>query len=1000
MSKGLQWMCIFACLCGASVARAAQFQGQVTFNGMPLPGATITATQGSKTVTLSADENGYYTFADLADGSWKIEISMQGFTKLEQTMVIAPNSPTIRWEMKLLPAAEMLAQVKVVQAQAAPVVAPPPVSKKDASKTQTAAAPEPQRPAEDAPQASNDGLLINGSVNNAATSQYTLSPAFGNSRNGGKGLYTGGFAVILNNSALDARSYALGGVTSAKPAYSDVTTVLTLGGPIRIPHLMPRGPNFFVAYEWTRDSTGTTLTGLVPTTAQRAEALPGSGVTPIDPVALYLLSKYPLANVASTSNYNYQVPVLNSTHQDAMQSRLDKTIGNKNQIYGRFAFENSRSNQINLFGFVDKTEVLGLNSSVNWQHRFSSRLFLTLGFEFSRQRTHITPFFAGRENVSGGIGGNGATNDSANWGPPTLSFSSGISGLSDGQSAFNRNRTDGGTASASWYRVHHNFTFGGDFRREEFNYLAQQNARGSFTFDGSATGISDFADFLEGKAKTSSIAYGNADKYFRQSVYDAFFTDDWRVTPEFTLNAGIRWEYGAPMTELKGRIVNLNLAQGFATASAVCGSAHPNCPTGAGLPSSLIRPDRLGIEPRVGISWRPIPGSTLVIRGGYGVYDDTSVYESTALAMAQQSPISTNLSLNYSTCPSLFDVAFTQCNSIAPDPFAVDPDFRVGYAQTWQLSAQRDLPASMQATVTYSGVKGTRGVQEFLPNTYANGAANPCPSCPLGFVYRTSNGNSEREAGSVQLRRRLRNGLTASLLYTYSKSIDDDAILGGQGAVSTGVNSQSSANARIAQDWRHPEAERSLSTFDQRHLLNFQLQYTTGQGIGGGTLLTGWKGKAFKEWTVLTRITAGSGLPETPVYLATVPGTSVTGTIRPDRTAASIYSGPTGHALNAAAYAGPASGQWGNAGRDSIKGPNQFSLDGSLARVFRLNNRWNLDIRVDASNLFNHVVFSSWNTTLQPFTNPSTALASNPLFGLPAGANSMRSLQLTTRVRF
>ena len=78
------------------------------------------------------------------------------------------------------------------------------------------------------------------------------------------------------------------------------------------------------------------------------------------------------------------------------------------------------------------------------------------------------------------------------------------------------------------------------------------------------------------------------------------------------------------------------------------------------------------------------------------------------------------------------------------------------------LSVQRDLPGSLQLVATYLGTKGTRGVQEFLPNTYPAGAANPCPACPVGFAYLVSNGNSTREAGQVQLRRRLHNGLTAT----------------------------------------------------------------------------------------------------------------------------------------------------------------------------------------------------------------------------------------------
>ena len=81
----------------------------------------------------------------------------------------------------------------------------------------------------------------------------------------------------------------------------------------------------------------------------------------------------------------------------------------------------------------------------------------------------------------------------------------------------------------------------------------------------------------------------------------------------------------------------------------------------------------------------------------------------------------------------------------------------------------------------------------------------------------------------------------------------------------------------VAQNWLDLSAERGLSTFDQRNLLNAQIQYTTGVGLGGGALMSGWRGKLLKRWTVLGQITAGSGLPETPIYLAAVTGTGVTG---------------------------------------------------------------------------------------------------------------------------
>jgi trimeric autotransporter adhesin len=91
---------------------------------------------------------------------------------------------------------------------------------------------------------------------------------------------------------------------------------------------------------------------------------------------------------------------------------------------------------------------------------------------------------------------------------------------------------------------------------------------------GTATGGSgsDLADFLIGIPDTSAIAFGNADKYFREPVYDAYATDDWRVLPILTINAGMRWEYGAPMTELFGNLVNLDVASGFTAAAPVLGS--------------------------------------------------------------------------------------------------------------------------------------------------------------------------------------------------------------------------------------------------------------------------------------------------------------------------------------------------------------------------------------------------------------------------------------------
>src|SRR5262249_43244669 len=160
--------------------------------------------------------------------------------------------------------------------------------------------------------------------------------------------------------------------------------------------------------------------------------------------------------------------------------------------------------------------------------------------------------------------------------------------------------------------------------------------------------------------------------------------------------------------------------------------------------------------------------------------------------------------------------------------------------------------------------------------------------------------------------------------------------------------------ALIAQNWLDLRAERARSNFDQRHLVNIQAQYTSGMGLGGGTLVGGWKGALLKEWTLASQINIGSGLPLTPVYFSAVRG--VTGSVRPDYTGAPLYDARPGFFLNSAAYAAPAFGRWGNAGRNSINGPSQFTMNASLSRAFRLKDRLSLDLRIDASNALNHPV--------------------------------------------
>jgi hypothetical protein len=348
--------------------------------------------------------------------------------------------------------------------------------------------------------------------------------------------------------------------------------------------------------------------------------------------------------------------------------------------------------------------------------------------------------------------------------------------------------------------------------------------------------------------------------------------------------------------------------------------------------------------------------------------------------MAQQPPLSTSFSVaNSAAAPLTLASGFRAPVGTTPNTFAVDPDFRVGYAHNWQASLQRDLPASLTVLATYFGTKGSHLMQQILPNTYPAGAADPCPSCPGGFVYLTSNGSSSRHAGQVQLRRRLRNGLTATAQYTLAKADDDAAAFLGA----------SLAGSSIAQDWLDLDAERGPSNFDQRHQITAQVQYTSGVGIGGGALLGGMIGPLLRNWTVTSQLTAGSGLPLTPIYLAPVPGTGITGTIRAGLTGAPVDDIPDGRYANPAAYGAPAAGAWGTAGRNSIVGPSQFSLNAGIRRTFPWGDRLNVEWGLDATNILNRVTYAGVNMVV-----------GSPQFGQPTRTNTMRKVQSVLRLRF
>jgi hypothetical protein len=819
----------------------------------------------------------------------------------------------------------------------------------------------------------------------------------------------------FRDSAFDARPFSLSGQTLTKPDYSQTRFGVSVGGPLHIPKLLSGDRTFFFASytsslarnpfsafstlpsmlersgDFSQSATRLPVSLYDPLTGQ---PLPGNRIPPnrIDPIAKGLLEFIPLPNQPGrTQNYQYQAPIKRNNHQFSL--RLNQGLARLDRLAIGLQIEDRDSENAQLYGFTDQASVGGLNTDITWSHTFTRRTVNSVRFSFNHNRNDAIPFFAFRRDVAGDLGIQGTARDPINFGPPNLNFTN-FGDLTDASPVLRRDRSFQFGEGLQMSRGRHSYSMGVELRRLHADLTTDQNARGSFTFSGLATsGFDqarnplpgtgfDFADFLLGRPQSGSVRFGASENGFRGVNYAAFFSDDWRMRANFTLNAGLRYEYASPFSEIRGQLANLDIAPGFRGVSVV--TPGDTGPYSGLFPSALIDPDRNNLSPRVGLAWKPWPRHTLQVRAGYGIYYNNVVYNSFATRLASQPPFARTSTVNSSPARML-----TLANGFATAPqqtirntFAVDRGYRIGYAQNWSFSLQKDIPRSMILEVAYLGTKGTRLDIQRQPNRAAPGSPLDAETRRLignavGFTFDSSEGNSIYHAGQAKLTRRFRRGVSFSALYTYSRSIDNVSTFGGGGGV-------------VAQDDRNLSNERGLSSFDRRH--NVQLNYVLVSPLSSSGLLpvSGWAETLMKNWTFNGGLTMQTGTPLTARVLgnqADTNGTGVLGSGRADATGANVREGDGFFSL--LAFAIPPPGRFGNAGRNTIPGPGMFSLNVSLGRQFQLADRRRIEFRIESNNFTNRVNYSRLDAVVNSLN-----------YGLATGAGQMRNFSAQLRFRF
>jgi hypothetical protein len=320
----------------------------------------------------------------------------------------------------------------------------------------------------------------------------------------------------------------------------------------------------------------------------------------------------------------------------------------------------------------------------------------------------------------------------------------------------------------------------------------------------------------------------------------------------------------------------------------------------------------------------------------------------------------------------------------APDPaivtnsYAVDPNYRLGYVQMWNLNVQRQLPAGLQLSVGYQGSKGTALDIVREPN---RGPAGPLDPSVQPYLYESSQGFSILHSGSVRLRKMMKKGFSVGGTYVYSKSIDNASSIGGGATV-------------VAQNEQDLAAERGLSSFDQRHKLTgdylFELPFGTGKKWLNGT---GFASKALGDWTMTGDFTVASGIPFTARIVGAVADVArgSNGSLRADYNGQPIQidNRTLTQWFNTAAFTTPASGTFGSAGRNTIIGPGTLLLDFGLTKNIPLKDMMALEFSAQATNVLNHVNYTTIDTVVN-----------SPTFGQVIGVGSMRKIQMSTRFRF
>jgi hypothetical protein len=761
----------------------------------------------------------------------------------------------------------------------------------------------------------------------------------------GSNAFHGSVYEFLRNSALDSHGY----FDQAKPPFRRNQFGAAGAAPIR------RNRTYlFGNYEGLRQSLGLTQVDTVPSLDMRQGKL-SSGAVRLDPLVVPYVDLFPLPNSGLLPGGDtgiFRFSGQHVTHEYYFTSRVDHTMSANDKLTGTYVFDRANTVEpdqldFKLNGVETRRQLLSLAES----HAFNANTTLSSRFGINRvyALTGQTPAAIDPKAASPSLGF-----------VPGLTVGGlavvGLTAFTGGLDAPNKFKFN--WTSFQWYvdgalrRGPHNLTLGAAVERMRDNMFANNFLHGTFTFQ-------SLEEFLANRPFSLNVQLSGSsgDRGLRQTLIGSYVQDDLHLSTSLTLNLGLRYEVASVPVDVHGRLAALQHVQ-----DPVPHLGNPY----------FSNPAWLNFEPRIGLAWSPLNSGTLMVRSGFGMFDVPPLpyeFELLSLTSAPYFRQATVTNLPQGSFPN-GAVRIAEAGNSPRRTAYIEPDPHRNYVMQWNLGVEERLARNTSLSAVYVASRGvhqpfrvddmnmalpSHATSEgyFWPSPWKSGQKiNQSTGRLNGLMW---DGDSSYQALQMQARAVPFVGLQLQAAYTWGKSIDTG---------SATINGTQFLNS-ISLPWFDSHLNRGLSDFNITH--NFTLHFTWPLPAPGAasklihTLGSGWQFSGTYH--------ASSGVPFTLLIGGDPLGQNSTDPVDlPDR-----LQGPgcstSVNEPHAVSYANlkclvfPANPlRRGNLGRNSLTGPGLENLDVSLYKdsvIRHVSDRFNVQFRVDAFNLFNHPNFAA-----------------------------------------